>query len=222
MRIDELDRLRAALPDSPGLQGEGFKMSAVILLLVPVDGEFHILFEKRSSSIRQGGEISFPGGRVDKSDLSPEAAVLRETEEEVGIPTGNVRIIGRLDSVFAPMGAMVNVFVGVADIDPAAIRGNPDEVERAFLVPVSFFQENKPESYAVLTEVHPKFKDKSTGEEVVLFPARELGLPKRYWNTWGGFKHKIYVYQTAGETIWGLTARIVVDFVRKLSENSEV
>lgn len=221
MKIEELDRLKAALPESPGLQGEGFKMSAVILLLVPVDGEFQILFEKRSSAIRQGGEISFPGGRIDKSDLSPEAAVLRETEEEVGIPAGKVRIIGRLDSVFAPMGALVNVFVGVADVDPATIRENPDEVERAFLVPVSFFQENEPESYDVVTEVHPKYRDKSTGEEVVLFPAKELGLPKRYWGTWGGFRHKIYVYRTMGETIWGLTARIVVDFVKKLSLSSE-
>lgn len=222
MRTDEIDRLKRALPDSPGLQGEGFRISVVILLLVPVDGEFHILFEKRSSSIRQGGEISFPGGRIDKSDLSPEAAVLRETQEEVGIPAGNVRMLGRLDSVFAPMGAMVNVFVGVADIDPASIRENPDEVEKVFLVPVSFFQKNKPESYEVVTEVHPKYRDKSSGEEVVLFPARELGLPKRYWDTWGGFRHKIYVYRTAGETIWGLTARIVVDFVRKLSENPGV
>lgn len=216
MKINELDRLKAALPESPGLQGEGFKMSVVLLLLVPVDGEFHILFEKRSSSIRQGGEISFPGGRIDKSDLSPEAAVLRETEEEVGIPAGDVRIIGRLDSVFAPMGAMVSVFVGVADIDPASIRENHDEVEKAFLVPVSFFQQNKPELYDVITEVHPRYRDKSTGEEVVLFPAKELGLPKRYWDTWGGFRHKVFVYRTSGETIWGLTARIVVDFVKKL------
>ncbi len=222
MRIDELDRLKASLPDNPGVQGEGFTMSAVLLLLVPVEGEFQILFEKRSSSIRQGGEISFPGGMIDRSDLSPEAAVLRETEEEVGIPASSVRIIGRLDSVFAPMGAMVNVFVGAADIDPAAIRENPDEVEKAFLVPVSFFQKNNPESYDVITEVHPKYKDKATGEEVVLFPARELGLPKRYWDSWGGFKHKIFVYRTAGETIWGLTARIVVDFVRKLSDISGV
>lgn len=217
MKINDLDRLRDALPENPGIQGEDYVRSAVLLLLVPVDGEFHILLEKRSSEIRQGGEVSFPGGRIDKSDVSPEAAVLRETEEEVGIPSDKIQIIGQLDSVFAPMGALVNVFIGVAEIETSEINGNPDEVARTFLVPVSFFEENPPETYEVLTEVHPRYEDESTGEEVVLFPAEELGLPERYWNTWGGFRHNIYVYRTAGETIWGLTARIVVDFVRKLS-----
>ncbi len=217
MKIYDLDRLREALPESPGLQGEGYVRSVVLLLLVPVDGELHILFEKRSSGIRQGGEISFPGGRIDKSDPSAEAAVLRETEEEVGIPSGKVRIVGRLDSVFAPTGALVNVFVGMAEIDPSEIRENPNEVSKAFLVPVSFFENNQPETYQVMTEVHPKILDRTTGEEVTLFPAKELGLPERYWNKWGGLRHNIYVYRTAGETIWGLTARIVVDFVMKLA-----
>lgn len=218
MKINELDSLRAALPEIPGIQGEDFFISVVLLLLVPLDGEFHILFERRASSIRQGGEISFPGGRRDKSDVSLEATAIRETHEEVGIPAEKIRIIGRLDSVFVPMGAMVNVFVGVADIDPSAIRRNPEEVEKAFLVPVSFFEKNSPEVYTVITEVHPKYKDKSTGEEIVLFPAKELGLPKRYWNEWGGFRHRIFVYKTSEGTIWGLTARILVDFVKRLSE----
>lgn len=216
MKINELDRLRDALPKAPDLQGEDYIRSAVLLLLVPVDGEFQMLFEKRSSGIRQGGEISFPGGRIDKADMSPEAAVLRETEEEVGIPSDKIRIVGRLDSVFAPMGALVNVFVGVADIDPSEITENPDEVAKAFLVPVSYFEKNPPDAYQVLTEVHPKYEDKVTGKEVVLFPAEELGLPERYWNTWGGFRHNVYVYRAGGETIWGLTARIVVDFVKRL------
>lgn len=220
MKSSELNRLRAALPEVPGIQGEDYLRSVVLLLLVPVDGELHILFEKRASSIRQGGEVSFPGGRFDKTDASLEAAVLRETKEEVGIEPDRIRIIGRLDSVFAPMGAMVNVFVGVTDIVPSEIVANPEEVARVFLVPVTFFEKNPPASYNVVTEVHPKYVDKATGKEVVLFPAEELGLPKRYWNKWGGFRHKVYVYHVAGETIWGLTARVLVDFVDKLARIS--
>ncbi len=217
MRIDELDRLRARLPEVPGIQGEEYFTSVVLLLLVPVNGEYHVLFEKRAHSIRQGGEISFPGGRQDKSDKSLEATAVRETTEEVGIPVKKIRVIGRLDSVFAPMGAMVNVFVGVADIEPGKIRRNPAEVEKVFLLPVSYFEKNKPDVYTVMTEVHPGFVDKSTGEEVVLFPAKDLGLPKRYWSTWGGFKHKVFVYKTEEGIIWGITARILVDFVKHLS-----
>lgn len=222
MRISELDRLRDALPVAPGLQGEDYRTSVVLLLLIPVDGEYHILFEKRASTIRQGGEISFPGGLRDLTDSSLEAAVLRETEEEVGIPADKISIIGRLDSVFAPMGALVNVFVGVADIVESEISPNPDEVAKVFMVPVSYFEKNPPESFNVITEVHPKYRDRTTGEEVVLFPAKDLGLPKRYWDKWGGFKHRVYVYRAAGETIWGLTARIVVDFVKKLSPGTAV
>ncbi len=217
MKINEVERLCTVLPEAPGIQAEGYFTSVVLLLLVPIDDEYHILFEKRAASIRQGGEISLPGGRRDKSDETLKATALRETTEEVGIPAGKIEIIGRLDSVFAPMGAMVDVFVGIADIEPSEIEVNPKEVEKAFLVPVSFFEENDPEVYSVITEVYPKYTDKSTGEEVVLFPARDLGLPKRYWNNWGGFKHKVFVFRAAGETIWGLTARILVDFVKKLN-----
>lgn len=218
MKIDELERLRAALPENPGIQGEDYFVSVVLLLLVPVAGEIHILFEKRANSIRQGGEISLPGGRRDKLDESLQATALRETLEEVGIPSDKIAVIGRLDSVFAPMGAIVHVFVGVANIDLSSISSNPSEVEKAFLIPVSYFQENSPDVYTLMTEVHPRYRDKSTGEDVVLFPAKELGLPRRYWDEWGGFKHKIFVYKTPEGTIWGLTARILVDFVNKLAK----
>ncbi len=217
MKIDELDKLQRSLPESPGIQCEEYYTSVVLLLLVPVDREYHILFEKRAFSIRQGGEISFPGGMHDKTDESLEATAVRETTEEVGIPADKIRVIGRLDSVFAPMGAMVNVFVGTAECDPSEIRSNPEEVEKAFLLPVSYFEKTKPDTYTVVTEVHPGYTDRSTGKEVVLFPAKELGLPERYWGKWGGFKHKVFVYKTQEGTIWGLTARILVDFVKRLS-----
>jgi 8-oxo-dGTP pyrophosphatase MutT (NUDIX family) len=217
MKMIDLDKLKKNLPANPGIQGEEYFSSVVLLLLVPVNGEYHILLEKRAPSIRQGGEISLPGGMSDESDSSLEATAIRETAEEVGIAAEKIRIVGRLDSVFAPMGAIVNVVVGVADIEPAEIKRNPEEVEKAFLVPVSFFERSDPEVYTVVTEVHPSYIDKSTGEEVTLFPAKELGLPKRYWNTWGGFRHKVFVYKTDEGTIWGLTARILVDFAKKLN-----
>ncbi len=216
MKMTDLDKLKKNLPAIPGIQGDEYFTSVVLLLLVPVNGEYHILFEKRASSIRQGGEISFPGGMSDESDSTLEATAIRETAEEVGIAAEKISIVGPLDSVFAPMGAIVNVFVAVADIEPGEINGNPEEVEKAFLIPVSYFEKNGPETYTVITEVHPSYTDSSTGAEVVLFPAKELGLPERYWNSWGGFRHKVFVYKTDEGTIWGLTARILVDFIKRL------
>ena len=217
MKTDELDSLIKKLPESPGFEIENeYLTSVVLLLLIPINGEFHILFEKRSATIRQGGEISLPGGRQNEEDGSFQNTVVRETKEEVGIPPERVRLLGRLDSIVAPMGALVHVFVGVSDVRPNDIQANPSEVEKAFLIPVSFFQKNQPEMFKVMTEVRPSYFDKATGKEVVLFPAKELGLPERYWNSWGGFKHCVYIYRTAEGTIWGITARIIREFVSKL------
>ena len=64
--------------------------SAVLIPFVQVDGEWHILFEVRSLTMRkQPGDISFPGGRIDPTDASPMAAAIRETTEELGVESRN-------------------------------------------------------------------------------------------------------------------------------------
>jgi len=217
LKIDELDSLIKKLPESPGFEGEDeYLTSVVLLLLIPIDKECHILFEKRSPSIRQGGEISLPGGGTSSDDISLRETAIRETTEDVGILPERIRIIGRLNSILAPMGAMVHVFIGYSEVMPQEIRPNAEEVEKAFLIPVSHFQNNPPEIYKVMTEIHPSYIDSATKKEIVLFPTKELGLPERYWNSWGGFKHNVYVYRTDEGTIWGITARIIRDFVKKL------
>jgi hypothetical protein len=58
--------------------------------------------------------------------------------------------------------------------------------------------------------------DEETGEETALFPAKELGLPEKYHKPWGNMRHRIYLYDVGQRRIWGLTARLVLDFVRRL------
>lgn len=211
MKLNELAGLANKLPQNPGLNASGeYFVSVVVLLLVPIDGEYHILFEKRAPSIRQGGEISLPGGEFDESDGTLEMAALREVEEEVGIPRSKIKIIGRLDSVIVPLGVMVNVFVGVSDVSESEITANPKEVEKAFLIPVSHFQHNQPETYELMTRIYPSFTDAKTNDEVVLLPSKELGLPERYWKSWGGARHKVYVFKTSEGTIWGIDRKSVV------------
>ena len=214
MKIAEFESLKNKLPGSPSLEGrDDYFRSVVLLLLIPIGDDYHILFEKRASGIRQGGEISLPGGGYDDHDVSGEATAIRETVEELGIPAQRISIVGRLDSVFAPMGALVDVFVGVSDIDMNELKPNRDEVEKAFALPVSYFRDNEPMEYKVMVEVHPSYTDRKTGEETVLLPSRELGLPERYWKTWGGFNHKVLVYKTVEGVIWGITARIIREFL---------
>lgn len=218
MKEGDLKILKERLPRVPGIQGRDEYLNSVILLpLVLLSGEYHLLFQKRSPFIRQGGEISFPGGVFDpKKDGDIRDTALREMFEEMGIPADKVDIAGRMDTVLAPMGAAVDAFigtVGIKSMDEVCI--NRDEVEYAFTVPVSHFTSVQPERYSARLVIDPSNMDEE-GREVVTFPARELGLPEMYYAPWTGRRYSILVYRVHGEVIWGITARFVHDLVKKL------
>ncbi len=223
MRIRKLEDIRRHLPAHPGIQGkEEYFNSVVLLLLIPVDDEYHFVFQKRCPDIRQGGEICLPGGKYDpEKDLSLEMTAIRETSEELGIPGNMMRIIGRLDTVIAPMGATVDVFVGTSDVLLEEFKINTEEVEKVFSIPVSWFEQNSPEEYQVMLKVFPSYIDETTQQEIILLPSEALGLPEQYRKPWGGFKHKVFVYKTSEGIIWGITARVILDFVRRINQSSE-
>ena len=71
--------------------------SAVLLPLIRVAGEWHVLFEQRSTKLtKQPGDISFPGGHIDREDASPMAAAVRETAEELLIDPRQIHVLGAL------------------------------------------------------------------------------------------------------------------------------
>ena len=204
--------LRNKLPEMPGIQGRDNLFNSVVLIpFIFINGEYHILFEKRAEKIRQGGEICFPGGGVDEDmDKNSMATVLRETTEEIGIPSDQIEIDGRIDTVINSMGMIIKVFVGRLNISSIKkLKLNKEEVAKVFTVPVSFFKNNRPEEYQAIVEVKPSYIDPESGKEVILFPAKELGVPEKYAKPWGGNKHTIFVYRYDGEIIWGITARIM-------------
>jgi len=217
MKINDLSSLIDRLPAAPGIHGKDeYFNSVVLLLLIPVGDEYHIVFQERSAGIRQGGEISLPGGKMEKADTTPEMTAVRETSEELGIPRERIRVIGGMDTVVALMGATVDVFIGAADVALSDMRINRAEVEKAFTLPVSFFEAREPEEYHVRLTIHPSYMDEETGEEVVLLPAEELGLPHRYRKPWGGYKYRVLAYKTPQGVIWGITARIISEFINRL------
>lgn len=212
------EQLQGKLAPEPGMRlREDYLKTAVLVMLAFLDGEYHFVFQKRAQGIRQNGEIGFPGGLYHPDDRSPRLTALRETVEEMGVPAEKIQIIGALDTLIAPMGAVVDAYVGIADIRSLAeLVPNADEVASVFSVPVSFFETHEPERYETVLKVHPVLKDENTGEERVLFPAQALGLPERYAKPWGGMKHSIYVYRVGQEMIWGITARFIIDVVALL------
>jgi hypothetical protein len=66
MRREQIVKLKNVLPEIPGINGsEEYFKAAVLVLLVLLDEEYHLVFQKRVLNIRQGGEICFPGGHFD-------------------------------------------------------------------------------------------------------------------------------------------------------------
>jgi len=72
-------------------------------VLVPVYGDVRaprVAFVKRSEHLRRhGGQIAFPGGRLELGDEDVVACALREAHEEVGLEPRTVQIVGLLDDV---------------------------------------------------------------------------------------------------------------------------
>jgi 8-oxo-dGTP pyrophosphatase MutT (NUDIX family) len=92
--------LRAVLLDAQeaaALDVHGRTDAAVLVPLFEREGEMHAVFTKRRDDMRRHpGEISFPGGREDPTDDDLVHTALREAEEEIGLPTDAVEILGAL------------------------------------------------------------------------------------------------------------------------------
>jgi 8-oxo-dGTP pyrophosphatase MutT (NUDIX family) len=108
-------------------------------VLVPVVQRYEpsVLLTERTPRLRDhGGEISFPGGKIDAGDAGPAAAALREAEEEIGLAPKFVEPIGYLDIHITPFGH--RILPVLARVLPCfALRLNHDEVEHAFEVPLA-------------------------------------------------------------------------------------
>lgn len=110
--------------------------AAVLLPLFRKEGEYHILFTKRTEHLNHHrGEISFPGGVCQSEDGDPLQTALRETWEEVGIVPADVEVLGILDDFYSIHNYLVTPFVGEFSAD-YPLRANPAEIERLIEVPL--------------------------------------------------------------------------------------
>jgi len=201
-----LDKIKINLQSrSNSLLGyEHMKKYAVLVPIVKqADGNLAIVFEKRAQNMRrQPGEISFPGGKIEKSDLDASYAAIRETCEELGIVKDNIEIINSL-GVFVPSRRTV-IFPFVGYMNTSDFLPNPDEVEDISLIPLDFFLDNEPESYKVKLMVEPEES----------FPYHLIPNGKDY--KWGVSHIEEYFYQHDDNVVWGMTAHILYHFIQMI------
>jgi 8-oxo-dGTP pyrophosphatase MutT (NUDIX family) len=165
-----------------------FRRAAVLIPLFRADGEYRVLFTKRTTRVdAHKGQISFPGGGVDKEDASEEETALREAEEEIGLRRQDVVVLGRTDDALTMVSNyIVHPFVGLIP-HPYEFKINPREVERILEVPFNVFLPQ---------------------------PGGDKTQPVQYEG--GVFEGLVYTHE--GDVIWGATARIMKNFMLILAE----
>lgn len=115
--------------------------AAVLIAIIERKSGWNMILTKRSPNLKHHpGQVAFPGGKVDKTDKTALAAALRESNEEIGLASDSVTVLGELDAHETVTGFTVSPFIGVIQGDFTAVP-EQGEVEEVFEVPLNFLLE---------------------------------------------------------------------------------
>ena len=127
--------------------------AAVLVPLIDRTDGMTVLLTQRTEHVGDhAGQISFPGGRIEPHDTDPEAAALRETEEEIGLAPDRIEVIGRLNGYEMTTGFRVIPVVGLIR-PPLSLKLDSFEVAEVFEVPLAFILD--PANHARQRRIHP-------------------------------------------------------------------
>jgi 8-oxo-dGTP pyrophosphatase MutT (NUDIX family) len=167
------------------------RQGAVLALLYPIDSLLNLLLIRRTADGGvHSGQVSFPGGKQDPEDADLLATALREAQEEVGLLSCDVDVIGTLSSLYIPVSNFnVQPFVAYTPQRPDHIL-SAAEVEHVIEVPI--------------TEL---FHPERITKVVVTSPGDK------------SFIRKVPAYKLQDETvIWGATAMMISELQMLLEE----
>ncbi|MCX7883500.1 MAG: CoA pyrophosphatase [Caloramator sp.] len=190
-----------------GIVGEkdDLRVYAVTIPLVNINGEENIVFEIRSRNLSGAGEISLPGGKVEKYERKIDAAI-RETCEELLLKEDDIEILSMGDIAVTHYGKVIYTFIArIKDVDK--ISFSKDEVEKLIFIPLNFFINTKPKIMKIKTSTNP----------IEEFPY-DIGVTSENYN-WESAKLNVYFYKYEGNIIWGLTAKIIHSFINRIKGN---
>lgn len=155
-----------------------------------------VLFTQRTEHLSDHpGQVAFPGGRAEPTDADAVHTALREAEEEIGLPSDAVEVLGCLPLYVTGTGFHVTPVVGVIHSLPA-LRPDPREVADVFQVPLDF----------LMTPRHHRHHVVGDGEE----RRRFLSMP------WPGVDAGDEV-PAGTRYIWGATAGMLRNLYRFLA-----
>lgn len=162
------------------IAGDGHKPAAVLIAIEErQDGDYVVLTKRADHLPTHKGQIAFPGGRTHAGDGDIFGTALRESQEEIGLDPGWVRVLGRLDEFTAGYGIVVTPVIGLI---PAHCEFRPDPAETTAVASVPIRALLEPANFAKGARPSP-----------------------------GG--HPSYHFYVNGWDVWGVTARIMVQFL---------
>ena len=131
-------RVASAVSESSLIDGVDLIPAAVLVPVIVRDTGPTMLLTQRTMHLRDhAGQVSFPGGRSEAGDASPEATALREAAEEVGIAAFQVEILGRLPEYRTGTGFVITPVVGLVT-PPLNLKLDDFEVAEVFEPPLEF------------------------------------------------------------------------------------
>ncbi len=114
---------------------------AAVLVGVVDHPEPTVLLTQRAAHLPDhAGQVSFPGGKIDKTDAHPLASALREAEEEIGLDRAHVEPLGYLDLYMTTLG--YRIVPVIARVRPGfTLTLNESEVDAVFEVPLVYLMD---------------------------------------------------------------------------------
>ena len=111
--------------------------AAVLVPVVNNESQAQIVLTLRSEQLSSHkGQVAFPGGKIDPTDKTASAAAVRETCEEIGIPSHQINVLGKLPLYETGTGFTITPIVASLS-PPYVFKREENEVEEIFQVPLS-------------------------------------------------------------------------------------
>jgi len=173
----------------PGVARREPRPAAVLVPMFRHRGAWHLLFIRRTEypGDHHSGQVAFPGGQSEPGDADAAATALREAREEIGLDPARVVVLGELQPLHTVSDYLVTPVVGEIPW-PLELRPDPTEVARVFGIPLAWLGDAA--NRRVLTWPAP---DHPEAREVIFYDTFDQ------------------------ELLWGVSARITVDFLARLA-----